>query len=82
MQAVKGVSEFLIRAASLGITNTQLADRLVAFKTNGGSGIASAVAAITKEWDTPAPAVTTAKDDCKDTVVKVLQAAIDTLNAG
>ena len=53
MNAVKGVGAFLTRAASLDISNTALADALVAFKAGGGVGLANAISDITAQWDAP-----------------------------
>ena len=52
--AVPGTTEFLTEAQNRGISNTELADRLVAFKKGGGCGLQNAIESITSEWNTPA----------------------------
>lgn len=49
--AVPGVSEFLTRAQKEGVSNEEVADRLVAFKEGGGSGLQNAIKSITAEFD-------------------------------
>lgn len=41
---------FLTAAQEAGISNPDLADRLVTFKANGGSGLRTAIAVITPEF--------------------------------
>ena len=41
------VGDFLTQAENAGESHKSLADKLVAFKMNGGSGLANAIAAIT-----------------------------------
>jgi len=50
MNKVSGVQNFLEQADAVGITHKELADRLVAFKKGGGSGLANAIYAITPEF--------------------------------
>jgi hypothetical protein len=52
--AVPGTTAFLTEAQSRGITNAELADRLVAFKKGGGCGLQNAIESITQEWNAPA----------------------------
>jgi hypothetical protein len=49
--AVPGCAGFLTQAQSLGLTNEELAERLVAFKQGGGSGLQAAIETITKEFN-------------------------------
>ena len=63
MNKVKGVNAFLQDAEARGISHTALADRLVAFKTNGGSGLADAIVSITGDFTAPE-----ATDSCKAAV--------------
>lgn len=46
MNAVEGVQDFLALTASRGLTGSEVVDRLVAFKTEGGSGLANAIEVI------------------------------------
>lgn len=48
--AVPGATEFLASAQDRGISNADLADALVSFKANGGSGLQNAITSITSEW--------------------------------
>jgi len=49
--AISTTAGFLTQAQTLGISNGDLADRLVAFKTAGGSGLANAIELITAEFN-------------------------------
>lgn len=53
MNAISTVSGFLSRVEAEGISHTALAERLVAFKHDGGSGLSNAIKAITCELDNP-----------------------------
>lgn len=61
MNAIVGT--FLTDAEDRGISNTELADRLVAFKTGGGTGLSNAIVKLTKEFSAPS-----AQDACKAAV--------------
>lgn len=78
--AVEGVTEFLAEAQALGISNTDLADRLVAFKQGGGSGLANAIVAIRAEFsDTNGGSV-----ECQDELASIksdLEAVLGRVNA-
>lgn len=80
MNAVGGVTDFLNNAQSAGLTHTELADKLIAFKTGGGAGLANAIRDITDYGFTSK----STSDACNDAVAEakaaVLQ-ALDALNA-
>ena len=63
---VPGVQEFLADAAARGISSASLADRLVAFKKGGGSGLANAIASISAEFNS-----TVATGNCEDTLAAI-----------
>lgn len=65
--AVPGTQEFLNLAQSRGLSNSDVVDRLVAFKAAGGSGLANAIASITAEFNAPA------EPECDDTLQDILE---------
>src|SRR3990170_6750021 len=79
--AVKGVKAFLNDAESRGISNIELADRLVAFKTGGGSGLANAIVALTNEFNAPTAAVPCIEVSELDSIKAQLAALIEQVNA-
>jgi hypothetical protein len=70
------VGDFLTVAEDKGVTHTALADRLVAFKQNGGSGLANAIREITEEFE--APPVPSAEQRL-DSLVAAIRAALDSV---
>lgn len=75
------VGDFLPEAESRGLSHTALADRLVAFKTDGGNGLANAIDAIRISFTDVAPATS-----CEDAVaaakvaLSAAQAALDAVS--
>lgn len=79
MYAVPGVQDFLVEAESRGISHKALADALVAFKKNGGSGLQTSLGVIRKGWNTPAVAPATVAQDKCAAAAAVLQQAVNIL---
>lgn len=77
--AVPGTTEFLARAQDRGISNADLADALVQFKANGGSGLQNAINSITSEWDAADAPVQAESTDGR---TEAIQAALSAFEAG
>lgn len=75
--AVPGVTDLLARVQSEGISNSELADRFVAFKEAGNSGLQNAVAAVNAELDGPED---DGIDDAFDAVISALLSLRDRIS--
>lgn len=82
--AVTGVTEFLSAAQSRGISNEALADALVQFKTNGGSGLQNAVNDITAQWaeaDAPVAEQSDGRTEAITAALSAFEAGVAALKA-
>lgn len=82
--AVPGVTDFLATAQSRGISNSDLADALVAFKSNGGTGLQNAVQSITAAWaaqDSPQVAETDGRSEAIQAALSAFEAGVAALKA-